>query len=142
MFLCVLLGGVGVVHTLFVPGGDCGLAAICCQLCLQPPAHLAFGHHGSHAADPPVFYRYKQHKPPPHIPLSLTIVLISIQDCCTITKMILYLTLSNLPRFPCSVRWRGDRGGESCSRALQYSVKTHRKVPPIISRLLCLYQTY
>lgn len=67
MFLCFLSGGVGVVYTLSVPGGGCRLTAVCGQLCLQPPAHLASGHHGSHAAGPPVFYRYKQRKPQPYI---------------------------------------------------------------------------
>lgn len=62
VFVCVLSGGVGVVYTCSISGGDCRLAALCCQLCLQPPAHPSSGHHGSHAAGPPFLYRYI----PPH----------------------------------------------------------------------------
>lgn len=62
MFVCVLPGGVGVVYTLPVPGGGCRLAAVRRQLCLQPPAHPASGHHGSHSANHPVLQRYKQTK--------------------------------------------------------------------------------
>lgn len=58
VFLCVLSGGVGVVCALTVSGGGCRLTSVCCQLCLQPPAHRASGHHGSHPAGPVVFYRY------------------------------------------------------------------------------------
>ena len=55
----VFLGGSGVVYTLTVPGRGCRLTAVCCQLCLQPPAHLTSGHHGTHRPDHPVLYRYK-----------------------------------------------------------------------------------
>lgn len=62
--ICVLSGWIGVVHTLTVSGGNGRPTAVRCQLRLQPPAHLASGHHGSHAADSHVFYRYKQQKTP------------------------------------------------------------------------------
>lgn len=37
-----------------------------------------------------------------------------------------------LPRFPCSSRWRRDRGDKSSSRAAHYSVTTHWKVQMLL----------
>lgn len=54
-----LSGGVGVVYTVTVSGGGRGPGTICCQLRLQPSAHLTPRHHGSRAAGPPLLHRYK-----------------------------------------------------------------------------------